>query len=254
MTKREEFLSEIKSNILLPYETSKIYEEEIVGEFENHLEAEYFVNFCKLLKGKGIILDLACGDGRHTLQISRKANCVVALDLSLNNIKMAKKKCCGRKNITFIKGSMLDLPFCESTFDGIWFSQALEYVPPDKREKLLISLNHILKPGGILYMSIETWMQPKLLISLKELLGDLLLFYYWKFTKKKPLLWGEFFYCLQARDIQARYSRWHYHVHTDKWTLLKLLRKLQFKLIKMDLYDGYIYVLCKRIEKEGGDW
>lgn len=249
MTKREKFLSEIIPNILLPYEASKIYEEEIVGEFENQFEVNYFINFCKLLKEKGIILDLACGDGRHTLQLSKKANHIMAFDLSLNNLRMAKKKCYIKKNITFIKGSMFKFPFCRNTFDGIWFSQSFEYVPPDKREALLISLNRILKPGGILYISVETWMQSKLLISLKELLHDLWLFCYWKFIKKKPLLWGEFFYYLRVQENEVRYSGWHYHVHTDRWTLLKLLHKSGFKLIKIDLYDGYIYILCKKCKK-----
>lgn len=246
--KRQDFLSELTKSILLPYEASEVYEEEIVGEFENQFETDYFNRFLNLIGREGIILDLACGDGRHTLQLSERASHVVALDLSPNNLKMARKKCYDRKNITFIEGSMFELPFHKSTFDGIWFSQAFEYVPPDRRAKLLASLKHVLKPKGILYMSVETWMHPSLWASLKELFGDFKLFCYWKFWKHKPLLWGEYLYYLRAEEIRARCSGWHYHVHTDRWTLLKLLRRLKFKLLKLDLYDGYIYTLCRSVK------
>lgn len=246
MMKREQFLLEMTKNILMPYEASKIYEEEIIGEFENQFEAEYFNHFLALIGKEGIILDLACGDGRHTLRLSERANHVVALDLSPNNLKMAKRKCQARENITFMEGSMFELPFRENSFDGIWFSQAFEYVPPDRREELLASMRRILKPAGIVYMSVETWMYPGFWASLREFLGDLRLFCYWKFLKRKPLLWGEYFYYLSAEDVRARYSGWHYHVHTDKWTLLRLLKKQEFELLQLDLYDGYIYTLGRR--------
>jgi SAM-dependent methyltransferase len=221
MNKRERFLLEIVESILMPYEVSETYEEEIIGEFENRFEVEYFERFFVLLGKEGGILDLACGDGRHTLRLAERANHVVALDLSPNNLKMAKKKCQARGNITFIEGSMFDLPFSANTFDGIWFSQAFEYVPPDKREQLLASLCSILKPSGVLYMSVETWTYPSLLASAKELLRDLWLYLYWKFLKGKPLMWGEYLYYLSPEVAQVSCSCWHYHVHTDKWALFK---------------------------------
>jgi len=39
---------------------------------------------------------------------------------------------------------------------------------------------------------------------------------------------------------------WHYHVHTDKWTLCKLLQKRGVRSLKLKLYGGYIYVICKK--------
>lgn len=242
---RERFLSEITRSILLPYEASKIYEEQIVGEFENEFEARYFNDFLRILAGKGFILDLACGDGRHTLQLSKMADNVIALDLSPNNLRMAQKKCRRVMNASFIRGSMFELPFRENTFDGIWFSQAFEYVPPDRREGILASIKRISKPEGILYMSVETWMYPSIATSLKELWGDFKLYFYWKFIKRKPLLWGEFLYHLSSTNVRDRCSGWHYHVHTDKWTLNKLLHRFKFKILQMQLHNGYIYTLCK---------
>ena len=91
-------------------------------------------------------------------------------------------------------------------------------------------------------MSVETWMYPSILRSIKELWGDFKLYFYWKFVKRKPLLWGELFYRL---TLTTGRENWHYHVHTDKWTIMKLLSKFKYKLLKMHLYDGYIYILAK---------
>ena len=190
--KREQFLSEIIESVLFPYEASEVFEEEIVGEFENEVEREFFSEFLKELQEKSLVLDLACGDGRHTLQLSKNVNNTVALDFSSNNLRMAKKKCEKAGNIGFVQGSMFDLPFRENVFDGVWFSQAFEYVPPDKRESVLSSVKRVLKFKGVVYMSVETWMYPSVWVSFKELLGDFKLYFYWKFVKRKPLF-GENF-------------------------------------------------------------
>lgn len=80
---------------------------------------------------------------------------------------------------------------------------------------------------------------------MKELWSDLRLFCYWKFLKGKPLLWGEFLYYLPPGDAWSWTAGWHYHVHTDRWTLLRLLRR-GFEVLKLSLYNGYVYVLCRR--------
>ncbi len=46
--KREQFLSEIMESILFPYESSRVYEEQIIGEFENEFELKYFHEFFKV--------------------------------------------------------------------------------------------------------------------------------------------------------------------------------------------------------------
>jgi len=244
--KREKFLMKFMRNILLPYEVSDVYEEELIGEFENRLEEKYFYEFIALIGSNSLVLDLACGDGRHTSKLSENTRHVLALDLSSNNLKMAKKKCPVNQKVSFITGSMFSLPFRRSVFNGIWLSQAFEYVPPDMRERFLTLLNRVLKPKGILYMSVESWMYPSFWKSLREFLSDLMLFCYWKVVKRKPLLWEEFLYHLSINGVQGRYSGWHYHVHTDKWTLIKLLNKCGFKILKLDLYNGYIYLLCQK--------
>ena len=239
--KRERFLAEMRQNLLLPYEAA--YTREIDGEFENRSEAESFSRFCGLLGEAGLVLDLACGDGRHSLRLAENARHVVALDLSPHSLKLAMRKCQGRQNITFVHGSGFEPPFQAELFDGIWFSQAFEYVPPDRRASFLEAVGRTLRPAGCLYMSVETWMYPSPWASLKELCSDFRLFCYWKLVKRKPLLWGEYLWWLPPRWGGPV---WHYHVHTDRWTLRKVLQESGFEILHLDNWNGYFYTLCRR--------
>lgn len=160
----------------MPYEISKKYEEEIIGEFENSIEERYFHKFISILNRESVILNLACGDGRHTLKL------------------------------------------------------------------FLSSIYNVLKLGRILYMSVETWMYSNLVDTLREFLWDLKLFLYWKFIRRKPLIWREYLYGISIENVSIP----HYHVHIDKWTLCKILDKNGFMVKEIDLYDGYIYVLCRK--------
>lgn len=243
MSKRERFLSEMIENIRLPYQAEwEGYAAD--GEFRNRTEEEYFQYTIDKTEPQAVILDLACGDGRHTLRFAERVSEVVGIDLTLNSLAKAKKRCLAKDNVTFTHGSIFKLPFAPNTFDGIWFSEAFEYVPPDKRRTLLTSLNKVLKNSGILYMSVETWQSPSIITSLKRLWTVFRLFCYWKFIKRKPLLWGEFLYFSSVKRID--WSGWHYHVHTNKGTLYKILDECGFIVKKLNLFDECIYVLCSK--------
>ena len=250
MSRRESFLSEMLENTRLPYEVEcKGYVEDIVGEFESPTEEEYFQYTIDKIEPESVILDLACGDGRHTLRLAESVENVVGLDFSRTSLTKAKRKCLAKNNVIFIEGSMFQLPFSPKTFDSIWFSQAFEYVPPDKRRAFLTSLNGVLKDSGTLYMSVETWRYPSIFTSVKRLWSDFRLFCYWKCIRRKPLLWGEYLEHMYVK--RTGWSGWHYHVHTSKKQLCHLLDTCGFTIEEMTLcpqshYDEYIYVLCRK--------
>ncbi len=188
-------------------------------------------------------MDLACSDGRHTLRLSEKVGEVIALDLSSNNLDMARRKCSGSRNICFVKASMFELPFPENTFNGIWFPKRSNTFRQIEEADFYCLLEKILRPSGILYMSAKTWIYQDLLTSLGELLSNFVLYCYWKVIRRKPPLTGEYLYYV---DLGENKGVWYYHVHIDERTLIELLTKHGLKILKMDVYDGYIYTLLKR--------
>ncbi|OFZ49106.1 MAG: hypothetical protein A2381_16030 [Bdellovibrionales bacterium RIFOXYB1_FULL_37_110] len=76
---------------------------------------------------KPSILDLCTGSGDIAIYLAEKypASKVVALDASLEMIKLAKKKACHLHNIEFIEGDALALPFDNETFDVVIISYGL---------------------------------------------------------------------------------------------------------------------------------
>ena len=131
---------------------------------------------------------------------------------------------------------MLHLPFRDGVFDGVWFTQAFEYVPPDKREDFLQALIRILKSGGYVFLNVAKVPNECSFISyLKNYL-------YWKIVKRQPVIWGEYIYKLCLNH----YSGWHYHAVVFTKRIEKTFKKVGFKTMKTR-YDknGYLTYLLQ---------
>ncbi|MFO7447321.1 MAG: class I SAM-dependent methyltransferase [Ignavibacteriaceae bacterium] len=65
------------------------------------------------------ILDLGCGTGRHSIELTKRGYNVTGVDLSDSQLKRAKEKAAGQNlQITFLKHDARDLPFV-SEFDVV---------------------------------------------------------------------------------------------------------------------------------------
>lgn len=97
------------------------------------------------------ILDLCCGEGRHSVEFSKKHN-VTGLDFSKHFLKRARAKLGIQKNIKFIQGDMKCLSnyFKPATFDvAVSLYNSFGYF--DKKsddQKVLNEVNKVLKPNG----------------------------------------------------------------------------------------------------------
>lgn len=99
------------------------------------------------LQGNEIILDLGCGDGRLTEQLSLlvPSGKVIGIDASVGMIKTAQQ--INRDNLSFLPMDMNDLHF-SNEFDVIFSNAALHWVKDHHR--LLQNSYEALKTGGIL--------------------------------------------------------------------------------------------------------
>jgi 2-polyprenyl-6-hydroxyphenyl methylase/3-demethylubiquinone-9 3-methyltransferase len=116
------------------------------------LEAE--INFVlEKISRNTIVLDLGCGYGRVSTRISSKANKVVGIDISKDNIKLAKKMVNNHKNCEFYVMNATDLKFGNDVFDLVICIQngisAFKVSP----EKLLKEAIRVTKKGGIILFS-----------------------------------------------------------------------------------------------------
>ncbi|MGQ9507096.1 MAG: class I SAM-dependent methyltransferase [Candidatus Bathycorpusculaceae bacterium] len=147
-SKRRAFLARMFMDAMVPYERP--------GEEWSDDEREFLPTFMQILGCNRLVLDLAGGYGRVTPYLLENGNIVVLADLSIHSLKFAKERL-KTESLDFVRVDMRHLPFADETFDGVWFTQAFEYVPPDEREKFLHALRDIFKGNELSLSTLQQY-------------------------------------------------------------------------------------------------
>ncbi len=92
-------------------------------------------------------LEIGCGTGAFSRQLSRYADRVLALDLSPEMIKVAQQRSVEYSNIEYQIADVLTFDFHEQHFDCVVSIATLHHLP---LEIILQKMRSILKPNGIL--------------------------------------------------------------------------------------------------------
>ncbi len=120
-----------------------------------------------------LLLDMGCGEGRHSIGalLETPAN-VIGLDLSLEDLNMAKSRLkdfdlSGLDTFcTFGVGNINDIPVESSSFDAVMCSEVLEHV--DSPEDSIKELVRVLRPGGIMALSVPRYLPELICWKLSE--------------------------------------------------------------------------------------
>jgi SAM-dependent methyltransferase len=113
------------------------------------------------------VADLGCGEGYLTVETSRWAASVIAVDRSPEVLKRARALAARRRvaNVTWKRGTLESLPIGDHTVDVALFSQALHHA--DDPARALGEAARILVPGGrVLVLDLrehdQTWVRERL--------------------------------------------------------------------------------------------
>jgi len=103
----------------------------------------------------GAVLDLACGTGRHAIELARRGYEVVAFDLSLSMLARAGEDAQDREaKLNFVQGDMREMAFDEQ-FDGIYsWNTSFGYFEEDKNAQVIDRLHRALKAGGMFLLDV----------------------------------------------------------------------------------------------------
>ncbi|HXF50060.1 MAG TPA: methyltransferase domain-containing protein [Dehalococcoidia bacterium] len=119
------------------------------------------------------VLDVGCGTGRHVLELARRPLNIVGADLSpqdilkgryILEIMRRKREVQGRVHWVYAAGERL--PFRSEAFDRVICTETLEHVPDDAA--LVRELTRVLKPGGVLAVSVPDEYSERLLWRISE--------------------------------------------------------------------------------------
>ena len=112
-------------------------------------EVDAIIRFMELTP-QSRILDLCCGQGRHSLELARRGYKVTGFDLSDTLLTESKQRA-EQEGLTvdFVKGDMRNLPY-KAEFDGVFnFYTAFGYFEHDQENQSVIdAVSKVLKPGG----------------------------------------------------------------------------------------------------------
>lgn len=95
------------------------------------------------------VLDLACGTGRHAVEMAARGYQVVGFDLSLSMLARASDEAQERgMKINFVQGDMREMTF-EETFDGIFcWNTSFGFFDEEKNNAVVAKVHRALKKGG----------------------------------------------------------------------------------------------------------
>ena len=104
------------------------------------------------LKPDGVVLDVACGSGRHLIALSEAGYSTVGLDISARLLKIAKQ----RGATQLVRGDMRFLPFkTESFAAAISMDTSFGYLPTEQEDaKCLTEVRRVLCLGGIFVLDV----------------------------------------------------------------------------------------------------
>ena len=101
------------------------------------------------------VLDLACGTGRHAIELSRRGYDVVGFDLSLAMLARAGEEAQAKsRKMRFVQGDMRDMAF-EEHFDGVYcWNTSFGLFEEEKNGLVIGKIHRALKSGGLLLLDV----------------------------------------------------------------------------------------------------
>lgn len=114
----------------------------------NHITA-----FARQLPKNATVLDAGCGAGRDAHILSKQGITVTGVDLSKGLLAVAREKF---PTVTFVEGDLLDLPFEDMSFDGVWSNTSLLHLETVSDVKQALSeMYRVLKTQGTLHVVVK---------------------------------------------------------------------------------------------------
>ncbi len=220
-------------------ETPNVFDE--MGAYWAEMAAKNFsevqVNFIKrTVEKQDLVLDLACGTGRHTNPLSREGYFIVGVDVSSSLLRIARKS--GQSHL--VRGDIRYLPFKRSVFSCILsMDTSFGYLPSEQEDlQSLREASRILKKEGTFVL--DVFNIENLVLKhhrpIRRITNRLENFPFWFFVQYPNGLMSRFLFSL------LRHKEYSSFTLLSKRTIVMNERRLNDLWVVRDKSDGKIRV------------
>jgi len=186
------------------------------------------------------ILDVGCGEGRHSCEVVKRNNCTVyALDV--DELKLAKANYIlrlldengeSRGRWVLLRGDAMNLPFKDAYFDRVICSEVLEHLVDDRQG--VRELVRVLKDDGRLAISVPTYFSEAICWKLS---GD---YHHQPGGHLRKYRASELVTLLRQHDLCVYATRHKHALHSIYWLLRCLFGINREKALIPSLYHRFL--------------
>ncbi|MFH1382289.1 MAG: class I SAM-dependent methyltransferase [Chloroflexota bacterium] len=105
-----------------------------------------------IIEPSPLVLDVGCGDGRHSRLIEKNGGKAIGIDLSRGMLEEAKHF---YPHGDFREMDMRQLHFTDNFFDGIWASGSIYHVTKSDIKKVIKEFNRVIRRDGVVAVSFK---------------------------------------------------------------------------------------------------
>ncbi|MEM9694821.1 MAG: methyltransferase domain-containing protein, partial [Myxococcota bacterium] len=217
---------------------SQLFEDDLIRTLDNprlrdvERDVTFIEKSLRLPKGSRI-LDLACGNGVHAVELASRGYQVVGVDYSNTMLELARQYNQKRgTSVSFIQGDMRKLSL-EGVFDGIFcWSTSFGYFDEPSNAQVLERISRALRPGGMFTLDVANrdyvahraptmaWFEKPGVVCMDEMRFD---YYSSRMVTKRMVL----FETGKSREIEMSMRLYTLH------ELGRLLHKVGFKVLEV---------------------
>jgi len=146
---RQAWLTERRAAVVATYDAvAPTYD---LNLYPADTQEEWVARVLGMIPARATVLDAPCGTGRYFSLIAGAGMRVVGVDQSAGMLAQARAR-----NVASLleRKSLQELPYA-AEFDAAVTIDAMENVPPEDWPTVLANLRRAVRPGGVLYLTVE---------------------------------------------------------------------------------------------------
>jgi cyclopropane fatty-acyl-phospholipid synthase-like methyltransferase len=122
-------------------------------EYPHAAQDQFVARVLDAVPRGGVILDIPCGTGRYFSLVAAAGRRVVGMDQSAGMLAVARSKGVAERLEQVGLQELAD----DAAFDAVLTIDAMENVGPEDWPLVLANLRRAVKPGGLVYLTVEEW-------------------------------------------------------------------------------------------------